>query len=45
VTALDLQYSRSALDRATDLVVEALQSNPDRSKRAVTALKVKLRER
>jgi membrane-bound ClpP family serine protease len=45
VTALMVQQARSALDRTTDLLEEALKSNPDRAEEEVAALKAKLKER
>lgn len=44
VTEIMLQQARSALDRTSDLVTEALRSNPDRSEAEVTALQAKLQQ-
>jgi hypothetical protein len=44
VTALVVQQARSALDRSEDSLLEALQSNPDRSPEEVTALRDRLKD-
>ena len=44
VDALDVQKSRSALDRTEDLLSEALRSNPDRGEELVTELSGRLKE-
>ena len=44
VDALDVQKSRSALDRTGDLLSEALRSNPDRSAQCVEELSSRLKE-
>ena len=44
VDALDVQKSRSALDRTEDLLTEALRSNPGRSSESVTDLSNNLKE-
>ena len=44
VTALIVQQARSALDRSEDSLLEALQSNPDRSPEEVTALRDQLKD-
>lgn len=44
VTALIVQQARSALDRSEDSLLEALQSNPDRSPEEVTALRDRLKD-
>ena len=44
VTALIVQQARSALDRSEDSLLEALQSNPDRSPEQVTALRDQLKD-
>ena len=45
VTALMVQQARSALARTTDLLEEALKSNPNRTEEEVAALKAKLKKR
>ena len=45
VTALMVQQARSALAHTTDLLEEALKSNPDRTEEEVAALKAKLKKR
>lgn len=42
VTALHVQQARSALDRTTDLVEEALKSHPERTRQQVAYLKRRL---
>lgn len=44
LTALIVQQARSALDRSEDALLEALQSNPDRSYEEVTALRDQLKD-
>ena len=44
LTALMVQQARAALDRTSDLVEEALKSNPDRSEDEVAELKKTLRK-
>ena len=44
VDALDVQQSRSALDRTEDLLSEALRSNPDRGDTSVEDLSGRLKE-
>ncbi len=44
VDQLMVQQSRSALDRTEDLLLEAIRSNPDRTKGAVECLSVRLKE-
>lgn len=43
ITALMVQQARAALDRTSDLVEEALKSNPDRTEKDVADLKKSLR--
>lgn len=43
ITALMVQQARAALDRTSDLVEEALRSNPDREEKQVQELKKALR--
>ena len=44
LTALIVQQARSALDRSEDSLLEALQSNPDRSPEEATALRDRLKD-